>query len=118
MARNYKPSVPFIVPMKLLTPTTVKSKGVNKKVFPNPEDAPLIFGSFRTYGGTETTVNNVYTIIDTAMIETWFRPDIKANSRIYLCDADETFEVIGVPENIEMRNQYLKFKVQKVGGEA
>lgn len=118
MARSYKPNVPFNVPMKLLTPSTVKVKGVNKKVFPSPDGAPLIKGSFRTYGGTETVVNDVFTVIDTATVETWYRPDIKANSRIYLCDTEETFEVIGRPENIEMRNQYLKFRVQRVGGEA
>lgn len=118
MARHYKPEVPFNVPMKLLTPTTVKVKGVNKKAFPNPDDAPLIFGSFRTFGGTESTVNGVFTVIDTATVETWFRPDIKPNCRIYLCESGDTFEVVGTPENIEMRNQYLKFRVQRVGGEA
>lgn len=118
MARSYRPDVPFNVPIKLLIPTTIKSKGVNKKVFPSPDDAPLIFGSFKTYGGTETTVNNVFTIIDTGILETWYRPDIKGNCRIYLCETGETFEVLGHPENINMRNQYLKCRVQKVGGEA
>lgn len=118
MARSYKPDAPFVVPMKLLIPLTTKVKGVNKKTFPKPKDAPLIMGSFRTFGGTETTVNGVFTVIDTATVETWYRPDIKANCRVYLCDSEETFEVVGTPENIEMRNQYLKFRVQRVGGEA
>lgn len=118
MSRAYKPDTPYSVPMKLLIPLTTKVKGVNKKTFPSPDDAPLIFGSFRSYGGTETTSNDTYTILNTATVETWYRPDIKADCGIYLCDTEETYEVIGSPENIEMRNQYLKFKVQKIGGEA
>ena len=118
MARSYKPDAPFTVPMKLLIPLTTKVKGVNKKTFPKPDDAPLIYCSFRTYGGTETVVNDIFTVIDTATVETWYRPDIKSNCRLYMCNTGETFEVVGTPENIEMRNQYLKFKVQKVGGEA
>lgn len=118
MARNYKPQVPFSVPMKLLIPTTTVVKGVTKKTFPKVEDAPLFFGSFRTFGGTETTSNDTYTILDTATIDTWYRPDIKADCKIYICQTGETYEVIGTPENVLMRNQYLQFKVQKVGGKA
>lgn len=118
MSKTYKPRTPFNVPMKLLIPLTTKVKGVVKKTLPGPDNAPLIFGSFKSYGGTETTSNDTYTILNTAWVETWYRPDIKSDCAIYLCDTNETFQIIGAPENIEMNNQYLKFRVQKVGGEA
>ena len=75
-----------------------------------------IFCSFRTYGGTESTSNDVLVVNDTAIIETWYRPDITSSSQIKL--GDKVYEVIGEPENIEMRNQFMKFKVQAVRGGA
>lgn len=109
---------PFTVPMKLLIPTVETVKGVEQKTFPDLEDAPLIYGSFRTFGGTESTSNDLYMVFDTATIETWYRPDIQANCRIAICESGAIYEVIGTPENIEMRNQFLKFKVERVGGGA
>ncbi len=70
MARGFRASFPFNVPMRLMVPTETSVKGVTKQVFPNVEDCPLFFGAFRTFGGTETTVNNVYTVEDTGVIDT------------------------------------------------
>ncbi len=114
--RRYKPSAPFDVAFKLLKPTSTVVKGVTKKVFPSPENGELFFGSFRTYGGSENTSNDVYTVFDTGVIDTWYRPDITSDCKVYICETGEEYEIINRPENIEMRHQYLQFKVQKVGG--
>lgn len=116
MARQFKPQMPFDVAMKLLIPTETKVKGTTKKEFPSPDNAPLINGSFRTFGGTENFSNDVYMVFNTAWIDTWYRPDITSDCRIYICETGETFEIITSPENIGMRHQYMQFKVQKVGG--
>lgn len=116
---SYKPSLPFSVPAHILTPTTTTVKGVVKKTYNNPTENNLFYCSFRTFGGTESSSNGVYSVVDTANIETWFRPDIKANCRIVLAeDSSKVYEVIGEPENIELRNQFIKFKVQRVTGGA
>ena len=112
----------------LLVPTYKNISGVNKPIYPTIEESlkakdekgnsiNLFFGSFKTYGGTERDVNGVYSIEDTANIETWYRPDIKANCRIAREDG-ATYDVIADPENINMRNQFLKFKVRRVKGGA
>ena len=116
MARTFKPSSPFSVPMKLLIPVTTQSYGAGKKTFSDPEDSELFFGSFRTFGGTENLQDGVFTIIDTAVIDTWFRPDIKADCKIYLCDSGQIYDIISDPEDIGFRHQYLQFKVRKAGG--
>lgn len=116
MAKDYKPHTPFSVAMKILTPITQTVHGVVKKTFTTPEESPLIFGSFRTFGGTETTSDDVYTVLDTATIDTWYNPLIKADSAIYICQTGETYNVIGTPENINMRNQFMQLKVKKTGG--
>lgn len=115
--RNYRPVTPFNVPMRLLVPTTVMVKGVAKKVFSDPAESFQFFGSFRTFGGTETTVNDIFSVIDTATIDTWYNPSFKADCRIYLEKTGEIYEILATPENIERRNQYLQIRCRKyVGG--
>ena len=109
----YRPKEPFTTTLLLLNPTYQTIKGVTKKIY---EPVDTINCSFKTYGGTETTINDVYTVVDTANVETWFRPDITSASRVKLGDIE--YEVINVPENISQRNQYLKFKVRSVRGGA
>lgn len=115
---SYKPSTPFDAALMLLIPTYSDSFGVPTKTFPAMENGVLIYGSFKTYGGTERDVNGVYSVENTAVIETWYRPDIKSNCRIGVPETGEVYEILGEPENINLRNQYLKFKVIQVKGGA
>ena len=112
---GYKPSLPFTTPIKLLIPTWKTIKGVRKKIF--PDDGELIFCSFKTYGGTEREVNGVYSIEDTASVETWYRPDVTSDCAVKL-ENGAVYEIINAPENINMRNQYLVFKVRRITGGA
>jgi len=82
-----------------------------------PNDA-VLFCNFKTYGGTESVNNGLLTIMDTASVVTWYRPDIKGSSRIIVLQDESIWEVVGNPENIEMRNQFLKFKVKRLAGGA
>lgn len=117
MAKRFTPNAPFDVAMKLLIPTTTKVKGVTKKTFPDPATIEeVFFGSFRTYGGTENFSNDVYMVFDTAIIETWFNPAITTDCQIYICETGKTYNIITQPENINMRHQFVQFKVENVGG--
>ena len=107
----YRPSEPYVTPVELYNPTYETVKGVTKKVY---KLVDTINCSFKTYGGTETTVNDQLTVVDTASIETWYRPDITSASQIRL--GSEIYEVMGKPEDIEQRHQILKFKVRGVKG--
>lgn len=115
---SYKPKTPFDAALMLLVPAYTDSYGVQSKSFPEMSAGILIYGSFKTYGGTEVNVNGLYSIENTAIVETWFRPDIKSNCRIGIPQTGEVYEILGEPENINMRNQYLKFKVRQVKGGA
>lgn len=107
----------FPTAFKLLTPTTTMVKGVAKRVYPDPEDVTeVFFGSFKTYGGTENMSNDVYTVFDTGVIDTWYRADITTDCKVYICETGEIYDVNSRPENIDMRHQFLQFKVKKVGG--
>lgn len=113
---NFKPSFPYSTPIELLIPIYTRKKGVPIKSFPT--EGIRLNCSFKTYGGTETTNNDLYSIIDTANIETWYRPDITSECRIKVVQTGVIYEIINVPENINMRNQFVKFKVQAVRGGA
>lgn len=112
----YRPQEPFVTPAFLLIPKYEKVKGVYKKIYPHTGER--IFCSFKTYGGTEKTVNGIYSIEDTAIVETWYRPDIKSDCGIMLADTGEIYEIINKPDNINQRNQFLQFKVRRYEGGA
>jgi hypothetical protein len=119
----YKPHTPYNVPFRILTPTVSVSKGVREKKS-YQESQTTLFCSFRTFGGSESTVNGVYSVVDTATLETWYTPELTAAVQIRILPTDgsndtgELYEVLGTPENIEMRNQYLLCKVKKITGGA
>lgn len=120
---KYKPDLPFNVPFVLLAPTKTTVSGVSKKTFPSMEDAVqdsnnIFYGNFKTYGGTERDVNGVYSIEDTANVETWYRPDIKSDCRVARANDGAIFEIINEPEDISLRHQFMKFKIKRVKGGA
>ena len=115
---DYRPALPFTTPMKLLIPTYSTKQGVKVKTLPDVDDGILFFGTFKTYGGTETTSNGILSVEDTANVETWYSPDIKSDCVIALAINGFKYEIVGEPENINMRNQFLKFKVRRIKGGA
>ena len=82
------------------------------------EEVGKIFVNFKTYGGTESVTNGVLSVIDTAQITTWYRPDIRSDCRLRRLSDGALFEIIGEPENLEQRSQILYFKVRRVKGGA
>ena len=114
--RTYKPTKLFNLAFELFTPTTVKINGVETKDWGEPVDT--IFGSYVTYGGTDREVNGVTVTADTGIIETWYDDRIKADCRLRNVQTDVTHEIMGQPENIEGRNQYLRLRVEAIKGGA
>lgn len=114
----FKLAGPLNVALKLLIPTYSSSYGVQKKTFPTMENGLDFNGSFRTFGGTEKTIDGLLSVENTAVVETWYRPDIASNCRIGVPETGKVFEILGEPENIGMRNQYLRIKLIEVKGGA
>ena len=107
----YKP-LPFNVVLALQIPKTTTAKGSTKKTY---IDAGTIYCSFRTFGGTETTSNGALFVENTAIVETWYNPEITSECRVKTADGG-VYEILGTPENIEMRNQFLRFKIREIRG--
>ena len=113
---DFKPAFPYSTAIELLIPTYSTVKGTKVKTYPS--QGIRLNCSFKTYGGTESLVNGVLSIIDTANVETWYRSDIQTQCRIKVLQTGQIYEIINVPENIDMRNQFVKFRVQAVKGGA
>lgn len=101
--------------MRLQTPKTETVLGVAKKTF---TDGDVIMCNFKTFGGTEQVNNDILSVIETAQITCWFRPDITSGCRLKRLSDGAVFEILGDPENLEQRNQILYFKIQRVKGGA
>ena len=115
---QFKPPVPFNVAMVLLIPTYTTVKGVKTKTYPAITDGIQFNGSFKTYGGTELNVNGVYSVENTASIVTWYIPDVKSDCKIVVLQTGAEYEIVGDPENIDLRNQYLSIKAKRIKGGA
>lgn len=113
---GFKPDLPYTTAIELLIPTYTVKKGVRVKAF--PDKGIRLNCSFKTYGGSEYTVNGMYAILDTAWIETWYRPDIEADCRIKVLQTGRVYEIMIPPENVNMRNQFSRFKVKAIEGGA
>lgn len=113
---NYNPNFPFTTAIEILVPTYATYKGVPTKAY--PKDGIRFNCSWKTFGGTESITNDAYTVIDTANVETWYSPVITSECRVKLLSTGEVYEILGKPENINMRNQFMKFKVRAIQGGA
>lgn len=103
-----------ITPYMRLIATKTLVNGVTVKTY--EPDGIVRFCNFSTYGGTEKTVNGLLTVEDTAQIVTWYEPDIKGADGIRILETSADYEIIGEPENIELRNQEMMFKVRRIKG--
>ena len=117
MAR-FKFGAPLATQLVLLKPSYSEVYGVPTATYPDMEHGEIFMGSFRTFGGSEREVNGQYSIEKTATIETWFREDIKPDCRIGVPQTGEVYQIMGAPENIELRNQYMQIRVIAIEGGA
>lgn len=109
----YKRKDNYSTPLKILIPVYKKYNGVISKTY---EEGFVIFASFKTFGGTDKVVNGIYSIEDTAYVETWYNPEIKSDCQVERLSDGAKFEILGEPENIEESFKILKFKVRRMKG--
>jgi len=111
----WKPFTPFSVPMQVLTTTTTKVNGVIVK---QRVEGRRFLGSVRTFGGSENVVDGMTVVEDTATVNCWYSPDIVSGIAVRMLTDGSEWEILGTPENVEMRNQWLVFKIRRIKGGA
>lgn len=112
---GWTPSTPYNTSAMLQNPVgTSEAKGVTKKIYSEPGEE--IFVSFRTFGGTEKVSNGQLVVENTGVVETWYRPDITSSSRLAI--EGGIYEILGTPEDINMKHRNLVMKVRAIKGGA
>ena len=100
----------------LIEPITgPKVNGVETKIWPQ-DGNKIFFANLKSYGGTERKANDLWIIEDTMTLTCWYRPDITSACRVKIMQNRAIYEIIGEPENWEMRNQFLVCKLKRVKG--
>ena len=109
---------PLSAALELLIPSYSVKQGVPVPTFPAVGKGIRINGTFKTFGGTDREINGLYSVQKTATVDTWYRPDIKSDCRIAVLQTGEIYEILGDPENIGLRNQYIRLRLTQVKGKA
>lgn len=116
LAKGAQKTTPF---MRLVASKS-SSLGVPKKAY--EPDGKVRLCNFSTYGGTERDVNGIISIEDTGEIVAWYDPTITSADRIRILTGPDftgsDYEILGEPENMELRGQEMKIKVRRVKGGA
>lgn len=103
-------------PLILQTPTASAAVlGVRAKT--TYTDSPnIVYCNFKTYGGTDQQVDGIVEARETAEIYCWYRPDINSNCRFKRTTDNAVFEILGEPEDIEQRHQFLFIRLERIKG--
>ena len=101
-------------PIKIQVANSSFTLGRKEKTYEDVSDNSMC--NWSSYNGTETSVNGIINIEETATLTTWFDENIKDDGRIKRLNDNAIFEILNV-ENIEMRNQFMIVKVRRIKGD-
>lgn len=104
---------------EFVTPAVHKkatSKTVNGRTQKDFTEVGTIRGKFKQKGTAETNANGLTIINEKTTFTTWFKADVKAADVLTIGGID--FEIIGKPENVEMRSRYMVLTLERISGGA
>lgn len=111
----YKPAKTreFITPAvhKKTTNETVNNRAKKKLVV-----VGTVRGKFKQKGTAEIKANGLTVVTDKTTFTTWFKADFAAADILTIGGVD--YQIIGTPENVEMRNRYAIITLERIGGGA
>lgn len=110
---SFKPTAPFNVKFRLIQ-IEVEDNNTGKPTEKEIITDDYILASFKTYGGTDLTVNGRLVVEDTGTLYTYYNPKIGTRTKLLDITEGVKYEVLGRPENIERRNQYMMIRVRSI----
>lgn len=110
---DYKSQGPYDVYIQVLKKNTVKKGGVTVDTY---EPGKRFWCSCIQYNTSETNFTDLKTNQAEWTVETYYTSYIQAGDKIKVLMTDEIYAIKGRPENVRMRNKYLKFKMVLVDG--
>ena len=111
----YKPANvrEFVTPAvhKKATSQTVNNRSTKKLV-----EMGTVRGKFKQKGTAETNANGLTVINEKTTFITWFKADFAAKDILTINGID--YQIIGEPENVEMRSRYAVLTLERISGGA
>ena len=104
---------------EFITPAVHKkatSKTVNGRTQKKLTTVGTIRGKFKQKGTAETQANGLTVVNEKTTFITWYKADYEAKDILTINGID--FEIVGTPENVEMRNRYVIITLERNGGGA
>ena len=81
-------------------------------------DVGTIRGKFKLKGTIETTANGLTVVVDNTTFITWYKKVNPFEAKDVLTINGVDYEIVGTPENVEMRGLYSVINLEKVSGGA
>ena len=116
---DYTPKVNLNVPITIKKPVDLDSNDQIKYELISNNDVPIVFMvEWKGVYGNEVFSAYAENSAEIATITMRYHPDIKADCLVVdpvAVDPAEskTYEIIGTPDNIGKRNQWLQFKIRR-----
>ena len=105
----------FHTTITLKTPTiTADAGGAQKVTYANFATKPNVFAKVVFAHGFEAVTSDAQKSIQRVLVTIRYRNDVDATKAISL--NGEVWKIIGTPDNIQNRNQYLEFQAELVKG--
>ena len=104
---------------EFITPAVHKkatNKTVNNRTQKVYTEVGTVRGKFKQKGTAETNANGLTVINEKTTFITWFKADFAAADILTINGVD--FEIIGTPENVEMRSRYSVLTLERISGGA
>ena len=104
---------------EFITPAVHKkamSKTVNGRTKKEYTEVGTIRGKFKQKGTAETNANGLTIINEKTTFITWYKADVMAADILTIGGID--YEIIGKPENVEMRSRYMVLTLDRISGGA
>lgn len=73
-------------------------------------------GLFKLKGTSEINANGILVVNDKTSFMTWWKNDLSSGDILTIGGVD--YEIIGTPENVELRGRYAVINLEKIGGGA
>ena len=104
---------------EFITPAVHKkatSKTVDNRTVKTYTEVGTVRGKFKQKGTAETNANGLTIINEKTTFITWYKADFAAADILTIGGVD--FEIVGNPENVEMRSRYSVLTLERVSGGA
>lgn len=89
---------------------------INGRSIKTLQEKGAIRGKFKQKGSSDIDANGLFVVNTSTTFITWWKSNFEAKDVLTIGGID--YEIVGEPENVEMRNRYAILTLSKISGGA